>query len=204
MEMLVVDPRVSARLIEERRARGQDHFDEVWEGTYIMAPAPNDEHQEISLHLALPFVAVVEETGVGKVRPTINLALDPNDWENDYRIPDLAVFLTSSLAVCHGTFWCGPPDFLVEIVSPWDKTRDKINFYSQLGTRELLIIDRDPWQLELLRHKSNKLSHFATVTLGDAEAVTSEVLPMRFRLVPGDPRPKIEVFATQLSRTWTV
>jgi Uma2 family endonuclease len=204
MEMLVVDPRVSARLIEERRARGQDHFDEVWEGTYIMAPAPNDEHQEISLHLARPFLAVVEDAGLGKVRPTINLALDPDDWENNYRIPDLAVFLTTSPAVCHGAFWCGPPDFLIEIVSPWDKTREKINFYSQLGTRELLVIDRDPWQLELLRLQGAKLSLITTATPRNAAEITSEVLPLCFRLLPGSPRPTIQVFATQLSQSWTV
>ena len=204
MDTLVVDPRVSARMIEERRARGQDHFDEVWEGTYVMAPAPNDEHQEISFHLARPFLAVVEDAEIGKVRPGINLAIDSNDWEHDFRIPDLSVFLKDSSAVCHGTFWSGSPDFLVEIVSPWDKTREKIDFYSRLGSRELLIIDRDPWQLELLRLESKALVPVAKTSLRDATEITSEVLPMKFRLVPGSPRPGIEIFATQLARSWKV
>src|SRR5687768_14135460 len=175
MDMLVVDPRVSARLIEERRARGQDHFDEVWEGTYIMAPAPNDEHQELSTRLARPLLEIVEDAGLGVVRISINLASNPDDWEHDFRIPEVAVYLNDSLAVCHDAFWSGPPDFLVEIVSPWDKTRQKINFYSQLGARELLIIDRDPWQLELFRLQGTKLVQVAKISLGDAAEIASEV-----------------------------
>jgi Uma2 family endonuclease len=147
---------------------------------------------------------VVEDAGLGKVRPTINLARDSGDWERDYRIPDLAVFLTGSRAMCHETFWTGAPDFLVEIVSPWDKTRDKINFYSQLGARELLIIDRDPWQLELFRLQSAKLASVARVVVGDTVGIASEILPMRFRLLPARPRPKIEVVATQPSQSWMV
>lgn len=204
MNMLVVDPRVSARLIEERRALGHDHFDEVWEGTYVMAPAPNDEHQEISFHLARPFLAVVEDAGLGKVRPAINLARDPDDWERDYRIPDLAVFLAGSPAECHETFWTGPPDFLVEIVSPWDKTRDKLDFYGDLGARELLIIERNPWQLELFRLQVSKLVRIATISLDDTAEIASAVLPMRFRLVPASPRPTIEITATDMQRSWTV
>ena len=134
MDTLVLDPYVSDRLIRERRERGIDVFDEVWQGVYVMAPAPNDEHQEIGLHLALPILEVVEGAGLGVVRQTINLAADPNDWESDYRIPDIVVFLKGSKAVCHDTFWSGPPDFLVEIISPRDKTRDKLHF---MMSREL-------------------------------------------------------------------
>ena len=123
-------------------ARGADHFDEVWEGVYVMAPAPNDEHQDIATRLARPLLEVVEDAGLGEFGSGINLASDPGDWEHDYRIPDVAVFLNDSPAVCHETFWSGPPDFLVEIVSPWDKTRDKLGFYSKIGTREAA--DRRP------------------------------------------------------------
>ena len=133
MDMLVIDPRFSERLIEERRARGIDRFDEVWEGTYIMAPAPNDEHQELIGGFIEVLRNVVDHRGLGKTRPGINLATDPDDWENDYRIPDVAVFLNDSSAVCHGAFWSGAPDFLVEIVSPFDKTREKLKFYGKLG-----------------------------------------------------------------------
>ena len=204
MATLIVDPRVSERLIEERRARGADRFDEVWEGVYIMAPAPNDEHQEIEIHLARPLLEVVKDAGLGVVRTTINLASNPDHWEHDFRIPDIAVFLKGSRAVCHGEFWSGPPDFLVEIVSHFDKSREKFEFYSRLGTRELLLVDRDPWQLQLYRLQAGLLSLVATISPDDAEAIQSEVLPLRFRLLSGDPRPTIAIVATDSQRSWTI
>jgi Uma2 family endonuclease len=204
MDPLIVDPRVSEPLIEERRARAADRFDEVWEGAYVMGPAPGDEHQEISTRLARPFLAAVEDTGLGKVRMPINLATDPDDWEQDYRVPGLTVFLNDSPAVCHGAFWSGPPAFVIEVIGPWDKTRNKCSFYAEIGTRELLIIDQDPWQLELCRLKGTSLVLAGSTTPADAAMIHSEVLPMAFRLLAGSPRPTIEVTATDLERTWTI
>jgi Uma2 family endonuclease len=203
MDTLIVDPRVSERLINERRAHGADRYDEVWGGVYVMSPAPNDEHQELATRFARPLLEVVEDPGLGVVRIGINLASDPDDWENDYRVPDVAVFLNDSRAVCHGTFWSGPPDFLVEIISPWDKTRDKLEFYSVQGTRELLLVDRDPWQLELYRLQAGQLALVAQASVGD-EAIDGEVLRLRFRLLPGTARPTIEIVSMDLQRSWTV
>ncbi|MEX2315905.1 MAG: Uma2 family endonuclease [Pirellulales bacterium] len=204
MDTLVLDPYVSERLLRERRERGIDVYDEVWQGLYIMAPAPNDEHQGIGLHLALPLLEVVEDTDLGVVRQSVNLATDPDDWENDYRIPDIVVFLNGSEAVCRGAFWSGPPDFLVEVTSPRDKTREKLSFYSQLGTRELLLVDRDPWQLELYRLQDGHLALSATCTPGDGESTESKVLPLQFSLLKGERRPTIEVKAVNSKRTWAV
>jgi Uma2 family endonuclease len=204
VDTLIVDPNVSERLIEERRARGADRFDEVWEGTYIMAPAPNDQHQDIAGGLTEVFRRVLDRRGLATTRPGINLAADANDWEHNYRVPDLAVFLKDSEAICHGAFWSGPPDFLVEITSPHDKTRDKLDFYARLRTRELLIIERDPWQLELHRSRDGVFALAATTRPGDSTAIASEVLPLRFQLVPGDARPTIEITAVDLDRSWTV
>jgi len=204
MNTLVLDPRVSERMIRERHDLGIDQFDEVWEGVYVMAPAPNDEHQGIEVRLARPLLEIVEDADLGVVRPSINLASDPNDWEHDYRIPDIAVFLKDSPAVCHDTFWSGPPDFLVEIISPFDKSREKLEFYGKLGTRELLLVDRDPWQLELYRLRGKKLTLAARLALGDNQTIASKVLPLRFRLLKGKPRPTIEITATDSQRNWTV
>jgi Uma2 family endonuclease len=204
MDTLIVDPRVSERLIKERRAHGADRYDEVWGGVYIMSAAPNDEHQGLATRLARPLLEVVEDPGLGVVRIGINLASDPEDWEDDYRIPDVAVFFKDSPAVCHGTFWSGPPDFLIEIISPWDKTRDKLDYYSDQGTRELLLVDRDPWQLELYRLQHGLLTLVAQARPSEDVAVESEVLGLRFRLTAGSARPTIEIISTALQRSWTI
>lgn len=203
MDTLILDPRQSQRLLAERQARGLDRFDEVWEGVYVMAPAPNDEHQDIGGGFTEVLRTVIDRAGLGKTRPGINLAADPEDWEHDYRVPDVAVFLNTSAAVCHGAFWSGPPDFVVEIVSPFDKTREKLGFYSRLGTRELLIVDRDPWQLELYRLQGESLQVAAKAALNQP-AIASQVLPLAFRLVPGKSRPTIEVIASDKQKNWTI
>jgi Uma2 family endonuclease len=204
VDTLIVDPQVSARLIEQRRALGADKFDEVWEGVYIMAPAPNDEHQDIAGGFTEVLRTIVDRCGLGKTRPGINLASDPDAWERDYRVPDVTVFLNNSSAVCHGIFWCGPPDFVVEITSPWDKTREKLNFYNQIGAREVLIVDREPWQLELFRLQRKALVRVGSVLPGDTTEIASEVLPIRLQLIAGSPRPLIRIIATQSSQSWTV
>jgi Uma2 family endonuclease len=204
MDTLVLDPYVSERLLRERRERGIDVYDEVWEGVYVMAPAPNDEHQEIEMNFARPLLDAVHDRKLGTVRMRVNLASNPADWEHDYRIPDIVVFLKGSPAVCHDTFWSGPPDFIVEIVSPNDKTREKLAFFAKVGTRELLVIDRDPWRLELYRLKGSSLSLAGSTVPGDAAGIASDVLPMTFKLLAGKDRPTIEITATDLQRTWTI
>jgi hypothetical protein len=204
MDTLIVDPRVSERLIKERRAQGADRYDEVWRGVYVMSPAPNDEHQELATRLARPLLEVIEDPGLGVVRIGINLASDPEDWEEDYRVPDVAVIFKDSPAICHGTFWTGPPDFLIAITSPWDKTREKLEFYSDQSTRELLLVDRDPWQLELYRLQRGQLVLVANVSPGDGKSFESEVLPVQFRLLPGTPRPTIDISSVDQQRSWTI
>jgi Uma2 family endonuclease len=204
METLIADPRLSQRLIDERRARGIDINDEVWEGVYVMAPAPNDEHQEIELSLSEPLVEVVKKRGQGIVRMRVNLASDPRNWERNYRIPDLIVFLNDTGAVCHDTFWSGPPDFVVEIISPGDKTRDKLEFYEKIGTRELLVVDRDPWGLELYRPQGKKMVCVSQIAPDDDALIQSEVIPLEFRLASGQKRPTILVTTTDGQRSWTI
>lgn len=204
MSTLVTDPALSARLIAHRRANGEDHFDEVWEGVYVMAPAPNDEHQSIATRLARVLVEVIEDASLGNVRNTINLAASADDWSDDYRVPDLAVFLVGSSSVCHGAYWTGGPDLIIEVVSEYDRTREKIEFYERLGARELLIIDRDPWQLELLRLAQGKLAPVGVSTLVQPTPLTSESTNLSFRLAPGEDRPIISVAHSADGRTWTV
>ena len=52
MATVVMDRECAERLREERRAAGSDRWDEVWEGTYMMAPLPNNEHQADCIRLA--------------------------------------------------------------------------------------------------------------------------------------------------------
>ncbi len=104
----------------------------------------------------------------------------------------------------HDTHWVGGPDFVVEILSPDDLGRDKLPFYAAVGTKEVLIIDRDPWRLELYQLKRGKLKLVGTAEPDDGGALASKVLPVTFALVAGKDRPTIRVRHTQTGQEWPI
>ncbi len=203
MPLLVNDAVLEEELIADRRARGIDRFDEVWDGVYVMAPLANDEHQEIVAGLVMVLGILVKLTGLGEVRPGANVSNLRNDWMPNFRCPDVLVFLKDTAAENRDTRWFGGPDFAIEIVSPGDRSREKLPFYSEVGVRELLIIDRDPWQLELFRLSASELKSAMIATVENAVQIQSQIVPITISLVPRQPRPGILV-QSRNGQTWTI
>jgi Uma2 family endonuclease len=204
MAMLILDPIAQDQLIHERRRRGEDRWDEVWEGVYVLMPNPNVEHQDIATGLSTILRVVVDWQGLGKVFQRINVSDRVDDWTQNYRCPDVAVYLHENPAVNCETHWRGGPDFAVEIVSPDDRSREKLGFYARVGERELLLIDRAPWSLEHYRLRKKKLALAGRSTQEHPETLASAVLPLSFRLLPGDSRPRIEVAHADGLQRWLV
>src|SRR3954467_7336334 len=119
MATLIKNPELEERLRAERRTSGADRWDEVWEGVYVMAPLPNDEHQFLQSRLNTILDNTIGLTSGAQVRAGVNVS-DREDWTKNYRCPDVAVFLEGTAAQNRNTFWLGGPDFAVEIVSPDD------------------------------------------------------------------------------------
>src|SRR3954462_212159 len=204
MPTLIQNREVEARLRAEWRAAGLDRWDEVWEGVYVMPPFPNDEHQAIQTELVAILQSLIGWTGLGQVRAGVNVSDRIDDWTHNYRCPDVAVFLNGSHAQNHNTFWFGGPDFAVEIVGPEDSSRDKLGFYATVRVRELLIIDRAPWRLELYRLQGGQMVEGGHSTPTSTDVLTSEVVPLSFRPVPGGARPAIEVVHEPDNSRWTI
>jgi Uma2 family endonuclease len=204
MAVMVLDPDVEERLLAERESHDGSQYDEVWEGVYVMAPLPNDEHQEIVSGLDFMLEEVIGRPRLGKVRPGVNLSDRGEGWKQNFREPDVAVFLRDGKAINHGTHWQGAADFLVEIISPGERTRDKIPFYSSLGVVELLIVDREPWSLELYRQQDGELKKIGQSTLAASEVLTSQSVGLTFQLLPGEPRPQIQVTHPASGRQWVI
>src|SRR5690606_31026515 len=151
-----------------------------------------DEHQDLVGCFGTILGNLIQFAGLGKVRPGVNLAADPSDWKFDFRVPDVIVFLNDTKAELFDSFWSGAADFVVEITSPGDDTRAKLPFYEKLGIRELLIVDRKPWKLELYRHDGEKLS-LVTSAAADKPGVECSVVPLRASLRSGKERPDVVV-----------
>lgn len=204
MAMLILERDVERSLIRKRRRLGHDLFDEVWNGVYVMAPNADNQHQAVSFDLGMVFGASVDAAGLGRTLPTPNVSDRAEDWKQNFRVPDLGVFLIGTAAVEYRAFWHGGPDFVVEVASERDKTDEKIPFYESVRTRELLIIDRDPWRLRLYRLLDGTMRLVAESTIDDVTELRSEVIPLTFRLVQRDGKPIIQVTNHMTSQSWTI
>jgi Uma2 family endonuclease len=204
MTMLIENPRLEEELKEQRKARGADHHDEVWEGVYFMAPLADNDHQELATTLAVVLHEAIAAAGLGKVLAGANLAGAAEDWRYDYRVPDVVVFLAAGRAENQEACWRGAADFVVEITSPGDRTHEKIPFYSRLGVRELLIVNRQSWTLELYRNQGTGLLMAGQSETQRSDLLHSGVVPLEFRLLPGQPRPRIEAIHVETRRQWLV
>lgn len=203
-ELRIQDRNVLTSVIRERQRNGSDRCDEVWEGVYIVSPLANNEHQNLVTQLGAVLTASIQWASLGTVFTGVNVSDQEEDWRRNFRVPDVAVFLNDAKAVNLGTHWFGGPDFAVEIVSPNDGTREKFDFYASVGTRELLVIDRDPWVLELYHLRDEHLELVKSSTVENKTLLECETVPLTLKLIPGDTRPQIEVVHQNTKQHWTI
>lgn len=205
MVALLLDVELERHLIRRRRRTGTDRFDEVWNGVYVMSPMADAQHQGLGGKIAVVCDEAVDSEGLGTTFPGVNVSDRRKGWKKNFRIPDVAVFLKGTAAVCHGAFWVGGPDFCVEIASHADKTWEKVAFYEKTGAQELLVIDRAPWKLTLLRKGTSGLQAVGESTLENGAAVHSDVIPLAFQIGPGSEGiVEIRIAHRDGSRRWTI
>jgi Uma2 family endonuclease len=202
--MYIENPELEEDLKMRRQAWGADKHDEVWEGVYFVSPEADNDHQDWVFGFSMVLGEAIAKRRLGKVYPGVNLAASGENWEDDYRVPDVAVFLNETGAKNHGKFWTGAADFVVEITSPRDRAYDKLPFYSRLGVREYLILNRQKWAIELYQHREGELRKSGESTLSRGDVLSSQVLAMSFRLVPGDARPQVEIRHESSGEHWVI
>jgi Uma2 family endonuclease len=166
-------------------------------------PLPTVEHQKVVAFFLRVFAAVFDADSPMVLLPGANVSDRETGWKTNYREPDVVLYRQGGSARDCGTHLCGGPDFLIEVVSPEDRARDKLPFYASIGTREVLILDRDPWQLELYQLRRGRLRPAGTARPGDGQALASNVVPLTFALVRGRPRPKVRITHTETEQAWT-
>lgn len=188
---------------EHDEASGDSKYDETWNGVVIMAPLPNDEHQELQLALSVPLFELIQLAGLGKVRPGVNVTDRHDDWRLNYRGPDVVVYLNGNPSINNGSHWIGGPDFLIEIISPGEDPLAKLEFYAGVGTREVLTVERDPWALELFKLVNGELVSFGRATVADGRILTAETVNLGFYLESGTERPCIQMAQPNGGRMWS-
>jgi len=119
------------------------------EGELIISPAPGFEHFRSSKRVFLKLYRLIEDAGKGEViYAPVDLYLDE---ENAYQ-PDIMVVLKGSKARITRKGVYGPPDVVVEILSPstaYYDLRVKKKVYERAGVREYWIVDPMERSLEI-------------------------------------------------------
>jgi len=133
MPTLVLDPQPSeiGELLERRRAARADRWDEVWNGVLHMIPPPSVNHQRLTSRLHRLLGPAADRAGL-----ELTGEIGIGSGEQDYRTPDLAL-----LRPGFQPQWNRTAALAVEIISPNDKTWEKLDFYAAHHVDELLIVD---------------------------------------------------------------
>ena len=169
-------------MLDDRRRRGADRWDEVWEGVLHMVPPPFWQHQHIGSVLQFVLHPHAERAGF---QLTYESGLfRPGSYNNDYRVPDLMAAPTSSITK-RGVE--GPAAFLTEILSPDDESYEKLPFYAEMGVGEVLILDPESRMFEFYVLRGGQMRLVQPDSTG---RVYSEALGVSFQGVAG---PKLRV-----------
>ena len=201
----ILDPAQARAFIVDRMRRGIDKYDEVWDGVYVVVAFPSNDHQRLVGRFTVILDEVLVQTHRGEVLPGANVSDRVEDWPQNHRGPDVVAVMKDTTAVDCGTHWLGGPDFLVEIRSPGDDSLLRLPFYSKVGVRELLVVDRDPRHLRLFRHDGVELRLVGESEAADAVWLESEVVPLAFRWKKSKEGPRTEIKRTDKKRQkWTI
>lgn len=204
MVAVVNDPQLEQQLIEERRRTGADKYDEVWEGVYMVAPLASNAHQRVVGKLYAVLETVIGQAGQGEVFPGVNVSDRVQDWATNFRCPDVAVFLKGTGAQNHDAFWFGGPDLVVEVVSPHDRSREKLTFYATVRTRELLLVEHGPYQLQLYRLVGDELVEVGRSSVDSPNILSSHAVPLTLQVDSSSQPPSIILARTDETEHWTI
>jgi Uma2 family endonuclease len=175
--------------LADRRSKGLDRWDEMWEGVRHMTPAPSLEHQRILDDMIEFLRPRLRLTGRGTLRSGINVFRAESPVP-DFRIPDLTFVAAGREHVfSEDGVRGGGPDAVVEIRSPDDETYEKLPFYAAIGVREVIVCHRDSKEPEIFRLAGPQYVGLQPDRVG---WLLSTVLGLRLQCLHGTP-PRLRI-----------
>ena len=163
---------VPQALLNERRAKGLDRSDEMWEGELHMVPPPSTENQSVGAELFLALAPLAKRLGLdpwydptGLYRPGV---------DDDWRVPD-QMYAVPDRRSKRGIE--GGAALVVEILSPHDETYAKLDWYAGVGVGEVLVVEPETRRVELFANRDGRMT--------PVEPVVIECLGVRGETVDG-------------------
>lgn len=116
---------------------------EIIDGELVVTPSPGTRHQTVVTELVARLHAFVRDRELGRV---LTGPIDVLFSEGDYLEPDLVFVARGREALLSDRGVEGPPDLVVEVLSPSTASRDrgvKLERYRHFGVAEYWIVDPD-------------------------------------------------------------
>ncbi len=179
---------VLEELIAERRAKGLDRLDEVWEGVLHMSPPPHRIHGTTAARLTNVLCEQCRRHGLGDVVLEAGLR-EPGSGEKNFRVPDMTV-ARPDRARTDGGWFEGGLSLVVEIRSPREEVAQKLDFYAARGVEEVLYLNPQTFDFDLYRLAGAK---YVAVSADASGACEARSVALRFRRVERDGKASLEI-----------
>jgi Uma2 family endonuclease len=172
-----IPPRPPRRMTEEEFDVWDDDY---WTGEWVdgelelMSPVSN-QHAQLQNWFIAVLGLFVEARQLGEIRGPEFAMRMPQPRRR--RTPDVMFIATDRLSLLTKTYLAGPPDLVVEIVSPESLTRDwrtKHQEYEAFGVREYWIVDSQQEVVEAYRRDA--AGRYELIPLVDGR-LASQVVP---------------------------
>lgn len=158
---------------------------EILGGELYMTPPPSVGHQRLARDLGFHLLAYLRASGRGEL---LQAPVGVKLGEVDVVEPDLVVVLAAHAGRIGPQVIEGPPDLVIEVLSPGTAARDsgpKRDLYARSGVPEYWIVDPEARSLEVLRLSPGESAYRRTAVLGKDDTLSSPLLP-GFSLALGD------------------
>ena len=147
-----------------------------------MSPLADIEHQGLATLLSMSLLEAIGGRKHGMVLAGTNISDRETEWKKNFRCPDVAVFLPGNLRRIVNRIGSAAPISRSKSSARAIARGRKGAFYAKVGTRELLIVDRRPWQLVSSRLEDGQMTLVGKSTLEQPLSLGSTVLPVTFQL----------------------
>lgn len=148
---------------------------EIIDGAHYVTPSPVVRHQRISRDLLLFLAIYLRTHPIGEV---LDAPCDVLLSETDIVVPDLVFVSKARAHLITEKNLQGPPDLVVEILSPGTRSRDlrlKHDLYERAGVEEYWVVDPDTDVVDVYRRAGSTFGDPVRRTRDDV--VTTPILP---------------------------
>jgi Uma2 family endonuclease len=148
---------------------------EIIDGEHYVTPSPATRHQRISRNLLHLIQTYLDGHPAGEL---LAAPFDALLSDFDIVVPDLLYLSNERARFLTSKNLQGPPDLVIEILSPSTKSRDKRlkrDLYERVGVREYWMVDPERDLVDVYRNNSGVFE--PPVSFGRHDVLTTSLLP---------------------------